>query len=228
MKNRTQLIAAAVIAVCAGQVGTTLACESGRTISRRTYVERLAPVGERIVTRRVMTEQPVIIRRTTVTREQPVIISRTTTRIMEEPALEPVAERVIVERPARACYTERRALAPVGERYIIDQPDLEPVGERVVVAESGGAAVARTLTTPIRWVGEAVSAPFRGFRRDRALEPVGERVIVTRTTRISNNCPTTQRLHRRSFKRVAHVRRLPAVAERTTTVRTFRTGTWMY
>ncbi len=130
-----------------------VACAGGVVSTSQACESRLQPVGELVTTRTFVRERPLH-----------------TTRIIERPA--PIAERITTRR-----VTTTRTLAPVGER-IVRRTYVAPVAERYAYERP---SFTRTITAPVRFVGDVVSAPFRSYRTGP--EIVGERVMVTRVTR---------------------------------------------
>jgi len=212
MNKRSQWIAAAVLAVGIGTAGAAQACGCHRHVVRTTQISttRLAPVGEYTVIR----QRPVIVSRTWYNEGLAPVGERIITRrVVACPA--PIGERVVVRRMAAcpAPVGERvivRSIsacpAPVGERVIVRRTVFPepartivyqpaPVGERIVtrrtvvmtsaepVAEEQPGfftSVGNVASAPFRWVGGAFAEPAA----EPVVEPVGERVVVYRTHRI--------------------------------------------
>lgn len=190
--RKTQLIAAVLATACAGVGTTALACGSCHS--------GLAPVGEYVTT---SYSRPFCNTRTFI-RERPLCY----TGYSGYTGLAPVGELVTTRR-----VIVRRVI-PVRQRIIVRRAcvtNLEPVGEitttrRVLVERSApfGETFARTVTTPVRWVGNVVTWPARrAFYRSRRPAIIGERVVVTRV----RTYPSGRTFAKRSHRKIHHVMR---------------------
>jgi len=160
MNKRTQWIAAAVLAVGTGAASTAQACGCHRHhVMRTTQVRttRLAPVGEYTVIR----ERPVVVSRTWYNGGLAPVGERIITRrVVACPA--PVGERVIVRRtvfpePARVIAYRP---APVGERIITRRTYVMTSPAPVAEEEPGFfTSVGNVVSAPFRWIGGAFSEP---------------------------------------------------------------------